>query len=407
MASTIKCNKCQNQIEITEAIREELEAKVLEETKAKHQNEINKLIQEKENLKKAKEKEFEDFQKHITESIRKETIDKVRKEYDAKIESTKEESQAREKQNKELQNEIKELFKQLREIKDAKDKIEIEYEKKLLYEQDNIKQKAKKEAHEEIGLKLAEKDKQIEDIKKQLIEAQRKAEQGSQQLQGEVLELDLEHLLRDNFPHDVIEPVEKGTRGADVKQIVRSPKGYECGVILWETKRTKTWSDSWISKLKDDLRAEKANIPVIISSVLPKEIDNGLGSKDEVWISSFPLAKMLAILLRKNLLDVYRQKAILEYRGEKAEHLYEYITSHKFRQQVEAMVETYHLMKNQINKERVSYEKMWSLREKQVDKLFSSTANIIGNIQGEVGPSAFQIKGLELLEVEIEEDNDV
>ncbi|MFC1710413.1 DUF2130 domain-containing protein, partial [Patescibacteria group bacterium] len=222
--------------------------------------------------------------------------------------------------------------------------------------------------------------------------------QGSQQLQGEVLELDFEQLLKNNFKNDKIEPVEKGVKGADVRQTVKSPRGISCGVILWETKRTKAWSDSWIDKLKDDLRAEKANIPVIVSMVLPKDMDGELGFKDGVWISSFSLALPLAQLLRKNLLDVGYQKAVSAHRGEKADHLYEYITSHEFRQQVEAMIEVYVQMKGQVTKERVAYEKMWKQREKQVDRLFSSTANVVGAIQGEVGQTAFQIKGLELLE---------
>ena len=167
---------------------------------------------------------------------------------------------------------------------------------------------------------------------------------------------------------------------------------------MWETKRTKTWSDSWIGKLKDDLRAENANVPVIISMVLPKDMDGELEFKNGVWVSSFSLALPLAQLLRRNLLDVGYQKAVSAHRGEKADHLYEYITGHEFRQQVEAMIEAYFQMKKQITKERTAYERMWKQREKQIDRLFGSTTNVVGAIQGEVGQTAFPIKGLELLE---------
>ena len=400
MPTTITCNQCQNQIEITEAIRAELETKALAETQTKHQQEITLLKQKQADAIKAKEQELEQTKQQITESARKQAIAKVRQEYDVKIQSTQEEAEERQKQNQALQEQIKELLKQTRELKDAKGKLEIEYEKKLLNEQDKIKHQAKQEAQEELGLKIAEKEKKLQDAEKQILELQRKIQQGSQQLQGEVLELNFEQLLRNNFPHDTIEPIDKGVKGADVRQIVTSPKGTVCGVILWETKRTKAWSDAWIDKLKQDLRAESANIPVIVSTVLPKEFDQDMDIKDGVWITSFSLAIPLARLLRKNLLDVGYQKAVSAHQGEKADRLYEYITSHQFRQQVEAMLEVYMQMKTQITKERVAYEKMWQTREKQVDRLFSSTANIYGSIQGEVGSSALPIKGLDLPELE-------
>ena len=403
MATTIKCNKCHNQIEITEAIREELQAKVLQEAESKHQLELKKIEDKHNSRLKELENEMDESKKKITEAARKEAIDKIRKEYDAKIEVTKEESREKEKQNTELQSEIKELFKQIRNMKDEKDKQEIEYEKKLLFEQDKMKRQAKNEAQEEYSLKIAERDKRLDDASKQIKDLQRKLEQGSQQLQGEVLELDLEQTLKNHFPHDIIEPVKKGVKGADVRHTVRSPKGFDAGVILWEAKRAKAWQNVWIEKLKDDLRGEKANIPVIISTVLPGEIEKELGHINGVWISSHSLAIPLAMLLRQNLLDVYRQRVFNERKGDKAEHLYEYITSHKFRQQVEAMLDVYFQMKQQITKERTSYEKMWAAREKQVDQLFRSTANIVGDIQGEVGFTALQIKGLELSDLEHDE----
>jgi hypothetical protein len=399
MSTTIKCSQCGHQIEITEALKSELEAKVLAETQAQHREEIEKLTQERTELIKTKEAELEAAKKEIGETARKEAIEKVRREFEVKIQTTTEEAGEREKQNKELQGQVKDLIKQMRELKDAKGKLEMEYEKKLMEEEDKIRGKAKKEAEDEWRLKLADKDKQLADVMKAKEELSRKLEQGSQQLQGEVLELNFERLLKDNFPDDQIEPVEKGVRGADVRQTVRSRGGTVCGVILWETKRTKAWSDSWVEKLKQDLRAEKANIPVIVSTTLPKEVENGLGPKDGVWVTSFILAVPLAMLLRKNLLDLGYQKAVSIHRGKKADRLYEYIISHEFRQQVEAMAEVYLQMKGQITRERTAYEKLWKTRERQVDQLFSATANIVGSIQGEVGQTALPIKGLELLEL--------
>src|SRR3989338_2197369 len=211
MATTITCTKCGNQIEITEAIRAEL-----------------------------------------GQTARKEAIEQVRKEYDVKIASTKEESQAREKQNYDLQEQVKELLKQMREMKDEKGKLEIEYEKKLFEEQDKIKQTAKQEVHEELNLKMAEKDKQLEDVRKVNAELQRKLEQKSQQLQGEVQELELEKLLAAEFPFDEIKEVPKGIHGADCMQVVRTQVGTLCGTIIWESKRTRSWEARWITTLKEN-----------------------------------------------------------------------------------------------------------------------------------------------------------
>lgn len=400
MSNKIKCPNCNKLFEPTDAYKHELEEKLLKETQLKHQDEVKRLKKEKQELTQSKEKEVEEVRRKTIEAVKRGAEDKVRKELETKITSTKEESEAQEKQNKNLQDQLKEMLKQMRDLKNKKDNMEIEYEKKLLKGQDKIKQVAKKEAQEELDLKIAEKDKKLNDALKANEDLRRKLEQGSQQLQGEILELNFEQLLKDNFKNDIIEPVEKGVKGADVRQVVLSPREVNCGVILWETKRTKAWSDSWIDKLKEDLRAEKANIPVIVTTSLPKEFKTELGLKNGVWVVSFNLAISLAQLLRKNLLDVGYQKAVATHKDEKATDLYEYITSHEFRQQVEAMVEAYFQMKTQISKERVAYGKMWQVREKQVDKLFKSTGNIVGAIQGEVGQTALPIKGLELLELE-------
>lgn len=226
---------------------------------------------------------------------------------------------------------------------------------------------------------------------------QRKLNQGSQQMQGEILELDLEHTLSNEFKDDRIEPVAKGVNGADIRHYVRSSGGTECGVILWELKRTKNWTESWVGKLKEDLRSEKANIPVIVSSVLPKTLEGDIGLHAGVWVCKPALAPVLATLLRKSLLDVARQKMVAERKETSAEGLYGFVTSHEFSQQVENMLETYQAMSQQITKERIAYEKLWSLREKQANTLLLSTANIIGSMQGYIGAGSMpKIKGLEL-----------
>lgn len=399
MANLIKCPHCNQSFEPTAAFKHELEETLLKETQARHKEEIESVKKEALEFSNKqlselmeKQKKMDEEHKLELEKARMEAGEKVNKDLRDKEEQILElRKRAEQAEEQELQ-----IRKEKRLLDEEKRRFELDKQRQLDEEREKIRDKAMREVQESFELKDKEKEMVIDSLKKALAEAQRKAQQGSQQAQGEALELNFEQMLRDNFANDEIEPVEKGVRGADVRQVVKSPKGFVCGVILWETKRTKAWSDGWIDKLKSDLRAEKANIPVIVSTVLPKDFDKDMGLKDGVWICNFPLAIPMAQLLRKSLLDVGYQKAVSAYRGEKADRLYEFITSHEFRHQVEAMLEVYAGMKVQITRERVAYEKMWKSREKQVDQLLSSTANIVGGITGEVGQSAFQIKGLDL-----------
>jgi hypothetical protein len=257
-----------------------------------------------------------------------------------------------------------------------------------------LEKKTSQEESEKFHLKEKEYSQQIESLKKLLEDAQRKASQGSQQLQGEVQELDFEEGLKSAFPHDIIAPVEKGVRGADLSQTVKTPLGNVCGIILWESKRTKQWSDEWILKLKDDMRNSKANIPVIISTVLPKELSN-FGLKDGVWVSKYEYALPLAELLRKGLIDVARERYLAQNRGTKAEDIYSYIISDEFKQQIESIVEVYTSMQKQITDEKKAFERIWKAREAQVSRILTSTARIVGSIQGTSG-TTLPIKGLDL-----------
>ena len=188
--------------------------------------------------------------------------------------------------------------------------------------------------------------------------------------------------------------------GADIKHMVRSPLGSECGVILWEIKRTKAWTEGWIQKLKDDLRETKANIPVIITEIMPKDVDGHIHFHNGVWITKPSSALILATLLRKSLLDVAREKAVTKHRETSSEALYNFVTSHEFVHQVEAMVELYLEMIGDISKEKAAFDRVWAKRESQAKKLLGSTANIIGSMQGQLGAGAMlRVKGLDLLEM--------
>jgi len=371
----ILCPNCGKRVEISQAIKHQIQESILAKAESKHKEEIDKLKID------------------IEEKAEK----KVREELELRFKDSANELIESKEQSRQLREQLLEITKQLRLLKQKDDERELEMQKKLSLEREKIQEDVIKIEKEKSGLEIADIKKQLNDTKKLLEDAQRKSSQKSQQLQGEVLELELEKLLNDAFPHDETKAVAKGVGGADICQIVKSPKGVICGTILWESKRTKEWSDKWLTKLKEDLRAQKANIPVIVSIVLPKEARDGFGIKDGVWICSHQLILPIATILRKSLLDVGYQKAILANRGEKADMLYSYVTSHEFQQQVERIVEVYKEMKDQVTKERMAFERSWTKREAQAERIIISAANIVGNMQGKVGASMPQIKGLDLL----------
>lgn len=363
MANTIICPHCNQEVELTQALRHQIEDTVRADTEKK----LRAELEEKASL------EIQDLKKSLEEK-------------DKKVQAMRDQELA--------------LREEKRKLEDAKKDMALELQRQLDEQKKGLEEQILKQAAEDHRLKDLEKEKKISDMEKLIEDLKRKAQQGSQQTQGEVLELDLESLLEKNFPNDEIQPVGKGVRGADIRQVVKSPKGVVCGVILWEIKRTKAWSDGWVSKLKEDLRAEKANVPVIVSIATPTEAESGMGVKDGVWVVKHPLVIALATLVRKGLLDVGYQKAVSVRKGDKADILYEYVIGHEFRQQVEALAEVYADMQTQLIKERVSFERSWKAREGQIRRMIMSTANIYGSMQGLVGSSMPQVKGLEMMELE-------
>ena len=196
----------------------------------------------------------------------------------------------------------------------------------------------------------------------------------------------------------MIEEIKKGEKGADVRQIVKTQKGNLCGTILWESKRTKTWKDDFIIKLKEDLRSENANIPIIVTSVMPKTSNNDIDNISGVWICTYPFAMILAELVRQRLVEVAREKFVIKNQGTKADDLYSYIMGHEFRQQVEALVETYITMRSELDREQRAFETIWKRRDAQIEKMVKSTARIVGSIGGKAGSEFPQLKGLDLLD---------
>jgi hypothetical protein len=287
-----------------------------------------------------------------------------------------------------------ELIRKQRELDDAKRELDLTIEKRVQADLGAERDKAKKEAEEELKLKVLEKDQTIIAMQKQIEDLKRRAEQGSQQLQGEVQELELEALLAAKFPRDTIQPVPKGEFGGDVLQRVVGPLNQICGTILWESKRTKNWSDGWLPKLREDQRAAKAEIAVIISQALPKEIDT-FGFLDGVWVADPKVALPVALSLRQTLIEVASARQASEGQQTKMEMVYSYLTGPRFRQRVQAIVEAFSSMKKDLDQEKKALTRQWAKREEQIDRVMQATVGMYGDLQGIAGRTLQEIEGLE------------
>ena len=288
-----------------------------------------------------------------------------------------------------------ELIKKQRELDDAKRELELTVEKRVQEGLGDVREKAKREAEEGLKLKVMEKDQTIISMQQKIEELKQKAEQGSQQLQGEVQELELENLLRAKFPFDSIEPVPKGEFGGDVLQRVVSQTGQQSGTILWESKRTKNWSDGWLAKLREDQRTAKAEISVLVSQVLPKGVD-AFDVVEGVWVTSPRAAIPVATVLRHSLLQVSMARQVSEGQQTKTEMIYQYLTGPRFRHRVEAIVEAFSTMQEDLDKERKAIMKQWAKREEQIERVMGATVGMYGDLQDIAGKSLQEIEGLEL-----------
>lgn len=380
---TVKCPNCKSEIKLTES----LAAPFVETLKVQYEAKIaekdalfatEKAIISKEEAKKARialDLELTGKTNEITELN--ETL-RVRNE-----------------KLKEAQEAQAELLRKTRELDDAKREMALTIEKsvqeKLLAERD----KAKKEVEEELTLKVKEKELTISSMTKQIEELKRRAEQGSQQLQGEVQEIAIEEMLKSKFPNDGIDPVPKGEHGGDTLQKVIGPNSKDCGTILWESKRTKNWSDGWISKVKEDLRAAKGSLAIIVSKTLPKDVET-FDQIEGVWVTSPRHALPVAIILRQTLIEVELARQANEGQESKMELTYRYLTGPQFKQRVQTIVEKFSEMNEDLLKEKKSIMKIWAKREEQINVVIGATAGMYGDLQGIAGKTLQEIEGLSL-----------
>jgi hypothetical protein len=407
MATQIKCPSCSFEFPLEEALSGELKSLIEKEKQELRQqmldykkNAEQKIKQVEEEKKAEAQKQETAFQQKLQDELKRKNIEleeNIRKSLSADFENQLKLLQQSNKDNEEKLKlaRAKELdfLKKEEELKNKEAELELSIQRKLKEERDrlienlrNIEEQKSAAKEEQYQLKVKELEKQL-DVQKHLAEEmKRKAEQGSMQLQGEAQELLLEYLLRESFPYDTIDEVGKGIEGADCIMIVRNRLGEECGKIIFESKRTKAWSNGWVDKLKVDMRNTQAELAILVSQVFPKDM-NCFGEKDGVWICSFKEVVALTSALRNAIIRVAEAKKNEENKGEKMQLLYTYLTGVEFRQQIEAIVEGFVALRTSITKERVQMEKMWKEREKQLDRVLASTSGLYGSIKGIAGSS--------------------
>ena len=413
---TITCPNCKTEIKLNESLAAPLIAATRKQFEQQLAQKDSDIAQREQSMR-DKEKQLNDARRKLDDQVADQVAAQLKAERvrviaeeskKAKLASAAElENKAREltdlqellksrdEKLAEAQKAQADLIKKQRALDDEKRELELTVEKRVQVGLNEVRTIAKKEAEDEQRLKVMEKEQTISAMQKQIEDLKRRAEQGSQQLQGEVQELELENLLRSKFPFDFIEPVPKGEFGGDALHRVRSPGGQPGGTILWESKRTKSWSDGWLSKLREDQRAAKAEIAVIVTQVLPKGVET-FELLEGVWVTHPRAALPVAMILRQSLLELALARQSSEGQQSKTEMVYQYLTGPRFKQRVEAIVEAFSTMQEDLDKERKVIMKQWAKRQEQIERVMGATVGMYGDLQGIAGKSLQEIEGLEL-----------
>ncbi|WRA80369.1 DUF2130 domain-containing protein [Helicobacter pylori] len=414
------CPKCQEPINVNEALYKQIERenqsrflaqqkafeKEVNEKRAQYQSYFKNLEQKEEALKeRAKEQQaqFDDAVKQASalalQDERAKIIEEARKnaflEQQKGLELLQKELDEKSKQVQELHQKEAEIERLKRENNEAESRLKAENEKKLNEKLETEREKIEKALHEKNELKFKQQEEQLEMLRNELKNAQRKAELSSQQFQGEVQELAIEEFLKQKFPLDSVEEIKKGQRGGDCIQVVHTREFQNCGKIYYESKRTKEFQKAWVEKLKSDMREIGADVGVIVSEALPKEMER-MGLFEGVWVCSFEEFKGLSAVLREGVIQVSLAKKSQENKGDKVNLLYHYLTSSEFSMQVNAIIEGFEQLRADLESEKRAMARIWKSREKQIDKVFEGTINMYGSIKGIAGNAIGQVKALEL-----------
>ncbi len=415
MSNLITCPSCHTEFAVTEALKAQLSHEIrsqLESELRERQNALSAAQKELQQQRAATQQLQESLQEQIrdgVESHRKAWLAEATKKAEEKLSLQLEE---RDSELKRLSDKLKESQRFELQLRERERKLEAEKEELKLAaarevdaQREQIRQQALKQAAEAHELKDAEHQQMVEQLKRQINELKRKAEQGSQQMQGEVQEVALEELLQKLYPTDNIDPVPKGVRGGDALQRVFCSSGVQCGTILWESKRTKNWSSSWLPKLRDDMRASRADCAVIVTEALPEGVES-FAQVDGVWVCRWSSVAALAMALRAGLIDLGKYRLAEHGRQEKTQMVYSYLSGKEFQQRVAGAVEAFVAMKDDLDSEKRSMTRIWSKREKQIERAATSMAGLYGDLQGIIGASLPTIEGLAAPRIEFDDPAD-
>ena len=415
MPTNLKCPNCGHQFDAENVIAADLEQKLQQQYQQKLQESLDRVEADKKQLQEQQQK-FEEARKNANEifaqklqqekqKLEAEAQERITRsvaaEYENKLRMLENNNKDNEEKLKEARKKEFEFLQKEQELKNKEAELEIKLQRELQKERELMTEQIRKQETEksqlketEMQLKLKEVQLQLEEQRKLAEEMKRRAEQGSMQRQGEVQELLLEEILKENFPFDAIEEVGKGVEGADCIQIVRTNTGKECGRIIYESKRTKTWSNNWVDKLKTDKRSKGADIAILVSQVFPRDMER-FGERDGIWICNFTEVASVAQVLRSGIIKINEAIKSQENKGDKMQMLYDYLTGNEFRGNVEAILEGFMSVKNGIIKEKAMMEKIWKEREKQMEKAILNTSSLYGSVKGIAGASVSDISLLD------------
>lgn len=396
MNDQLICPNCKKPVPLTEAISHQLKEKLQkqrDEDRREVEEEKRRLRTQAQTWKEEQQKKLEE---ELTRQIEERTRKKLEREIELKLKDSQNEREELAKQNTSFKEQLLEMNKLVRQMKTQEEENRIAFEKKLHEEQDKILEDAKKKAEELNHMRMLEMEKKLRDALLVNDELKRKLEQGSQQTQGEVLELELEGILKREFPMDEVKPVPKGVQGADLIQIVKNNYGKSIGSIVWEFKRTKAWSNEWVTKLKDDQRQIKADVAVLITQTLPPTLKS-FGLHEGIWVGDFISVIGLASVLRSGILKVAIIKSAVEGSNEKKDILWNYLTSAQFVNRLQAVADVYSSMREDLEKEKNFFKKKWAKEELSIQKVTDSIYEMHGELESIMGKELTGIKGVEML----------
>lgn len=393
----LKCPNCGTQIPLSEMLSHQIGERAREEMRAEvvaAQADVTRREEELKRQQKESDKKVADAITAATARIVNEERRRAEEEAATRLNAATEEAARAKAALRQAQASELELRNKASELEERAASLDLEVARRIDEGKRAITTAIEERLKVEMTLKVGEKEKQLQDAMDMIARLQEKIEQGSQQLQGEVLELELEKVLGATFPLDEILPVPKGVNGADIIHQVNRRSGGAAGQLIWELKRTKTFNKDWPAKLKADQRLAKADIAILVSSALPDEIKT-FGQLDGVWVCGIEHAINLAHALRVQLLEVDLVRAAQSGKAGKMELMYEYLSGPGFRQRVEAIVEAFTEMQSDIAEERRVAERRWAKREKQVAQVINSTSGMYGDLQGLIGSTMQAVPQLE------------